>query len=182
MAKRQVFFSFRFLYDVWRAGQIRNMGKVSDDSTFSDNDWETVRGNSSDSIENWIKNQMKMRSCVVVLIGEQTQGRKWINYEIEQAWKTGKGIVGIYIHGLKDKNGKQGQKGKNPFEDFCIDTTFNYIAHHHDPADVNEKNLSKVIKAYDTPYLTSTYVYNFIRDNIAEWIEEAVEIRNNYPK
>ena len=105
MAKRQVFFSFRFLYDAWRVSQIRNMGKISDDSTFSDNDWETVRSNSPDVIKKWIENQMKMRSCVVVLIGEYTQGRKWINYEIEQAWKAGKGIVGIYIHGLKDEAG-----------------------------------------------------------------------------
>ena len=70
MAKRQVFFSFRFLYDAWRVSQIRNMGKISDDSTFSDNDWETLRSASSDVIEKWIKNQMKMRSCVIVLIGE----------------------------------------------------------------------------------------------------------------
>lgn len=181
MAKRQVFFSFRFLYDAWRAGQVRNMGKVSDDSTFSDNDWETVRSNSPDAIEKWIKDQLKMRSCVVVLIGEHTQGRKWINYEIEQAWKAGKGIVGIYVHGLKDKDGEQAQKGKNPFEDFCIDTTFNYIAHRHDPADGNEKNLAKIVKAYDTPYLASSNVYNYIKDNIEAWIEEAIEIRNRYP-
>ena len=130
MAKRQIFFSFRYLYDAWRAAQIRNMGKISNESTFSDNDWEEVRSESSAVIERWIDNQMKMRSCVIVLIGEHTQGRKWINYEIEQAWKTGKGIVGVYIHGLKDKAGKQAQKGKNPLEDFCIDTTLNYIAHH----------------------------------------------------
>ena len=182
MTKRQVFFSFRFLYDAWRAGQIRNMGLVSDDSTFSDNDWETVKSGSSEAIKKWIDSQMKMRSCVVVLIGEHTQGRKWINYEIEQAWKSGKGIVGIYIHGLKDKDGKQAQKGKNPFEDFCIDTTFNYIVHHHDPADKNEKNLAKVVKAHDTPFSTSTYVYDHIKENIADWIEEAIDIRNSYPK
>lgn len=182
MAKRQVFFSFRYLYDAWRAGQVRNMGRVSDDSTFSDNDWEAVRSKSDSSIENWIKDQMNMRSCVVVLIGEHTSGRKWINYEIEQAWKSGKGIVGIYIHGLKDKDGKQAQKGKNPFEDFCIDTTFNYIVHHHDPADKNEKNLAKVVKAHDTPFSTSTYVYDHIKENIADWIEEAIDIRNSYPK
>ncbi len=182
MAKRQVFFSFRFLYDSWRAGQIRNMGKVSGDSTFSDNDWETVRSKSADAIEKWIKDQMKMRSCVVVLIGEHTQGRKWINYEIEQAWKSGKGIVGIYVHGLEDNDGTQAQKGKNPFEDFCIDTTFNYIARHHDPADANEKNLARVLKAYDTPYQTSKYVYDYIKTNIAYWIEEAIDIRNSYPK
>lgn len=125
MTKRQVFFSFRYLYDAWRSSQIRNMGKVSDDSTFSDNDWEEVRSETDDSIKKWINDEMKMRSCVVVLIGEFTQGRKWINYEIEKAWKNGKGIVGIYIHGLKNASGEQANKGKNPFEDFCVDTKLN---------------------------------------------------------
>lgn len=182
MAKRQVFFSFRYLYDAWRASQVRNMGKVSDSSTFSDNDWEEVREKDDDHIKKWINDEMQMRSCVVVLIGEHTQGRKWINFEIEQAWKKGKGIVGIYIHGLKNASGEQASKGKNPFDDFCIDTTFNYVAHHSFPADANEKNLAKVIKAYNPPYQTSTYVYDYINENIEEWIEEAIEIRNNYPK
>lgn len=43
MAKRQVFFSFEFNKDAWRASQVRNMGKVDDSSTFSDNDWEEVK-------------------------------------------------------------------------------------------------------------------------------------------
>lgn len=34
MAKRQVFFSFHYSRDSWRASQVRNMGKVSDSSTF----------------------------------------------------------------------------------------------------------------------------------------------------
>lgn len=182
MAKRQVFFSFRFLFDAWRASQVRNMGKVSDSSTFSDNDWEAVRENDSDEIKEWIDAEMKMRSCVVLLIGEHTQGRKWINYEIKHAWESGKGIVGIYIHGLKNEDGEQASKGKNPFEDFCIDTTFNYIVHHSTPADDNEKNLSKVVKAYDTPYSSSKFVYDYIKEHIADWIEEGIDIRNNYPK
>ena len=182
MAKRQVFFSFRYAYDSWRAAQIRNMGKVSNDSTFSDNDWEEVREKTTDKIEKWIDDQLKMRSCIVVLIGEHTQGRKWINYEIEQAWKKGKGIVGIYIHGLKDASGKQSNKGKNPFEDFCIDTTFNYIAHHSVPTDANEQNLANIIKAYNPPYFSSEYVYDYIRNNIETWIEMAIETRNNYPR
>ena len=65
--KRQVFFSFRFEYDAWRASQIRNMGVFLDDPVFSDNDWEKVRLNSSTAIEKWIKDQMKMRSCVVAI-------------------------------------------------------------------------------------------------------------------
>lgn len=36
--KRQVFFSFHYNRDSWRASQVRNMGKVDGNSTFSDND------------------------------------------------------------------------------------------------------------------------------------------------
>ena len=45
MPNRQVFFSFEYYKDYWRAAQIRNMGKVSIDSTFSDNDcvWRLCR-------------------------------------------------------------------------------------------------------------------------------------------
>ncbi len=43
MAKRQVFFSFQYEPDNWRASMVRNMGKVDNSSSFSDNDWETVR-------------------------------------------------------------------------------------------------------------------------------------------
>lgn len=39
-----------------------------------------------------------MRSCVIVLIGTETASRKWVQYEIKEAWKRGKGIVGIYIN------------------------------------------------------------------------------------
>lgn len=78
--------------------------------------------------------------------------------------------------------GQQCTKGNNPLNNFCIDKTFNYIARHVYPADNNEINLSKVCKAYDTPYSTSEYVYDHIKNNIEEWIEEAVKIRNSYPK
>ena len=44
MAKRQVMFSFEYNKDNWRAGQVRNMGVVSNNSTFSGNEWEEVKG------------------------------------------------------------------------------------------------------------------------------------------
>lgn len=46
-----------------------------------------------------------LRICVnwagtfICLIGEDTHKSKWVNYEIEQAHKLGKSIVGIYKHG-----------------------------------------------------------------------------------
>lgn len=35
----------------------------------------------------------------ICLIGKDTHTRPWVNYEIEQAHKQGKNIVGIYVHG-----------------------------------------------------------------------------------
>lgn len=182
MAKRQVFYSFHFANDCWRAGQVKNMGIVEGNTPVSSNDWEEVKRKGDDSIKRWINDAMNYRSCVIVLIGSETAHRRWCNYEIEHAWKEGKGIVGIYIHGLEDMFGEQSKKGANPFENFCIDKTFNYIANHRIPQDGNELNLSGVCKAYDAPYCTSKYIYEYIKNNIDSWVEEAIQIRNQYPK
>ena len=160
MVKRQVFFSFEYKKDAWRASQVRSMGKVDDSSTFSDNDWEEVKEKEDADIERWIDSQMAKRSCLVVLIGATTSGRKWINYEIKKAYELNKGIVGIYIHGLKDKNGNQTTKGNNPFYNILIGK--------------NKERLSKYIDCYDSPHLTSTNVYNDIKDNIEQLIEDAI--------
>ena len=41
--KRQVFFSFHYKPDNWRASQVREMGTIEGNSAVSDNDWETAR-------------------------------------------------------------------------------------------------------------------------------------------
>ena len=181
MPKRQVFFSFRYAYDAWRASQVRNMGLVTDEPHFSDNSWEEVREKSVDKVHEWIDKEMKYRSCVVLLIGEHTQGRPYINYEIEQAWKQGKGIVGIYVHGLKDQNGRKANKGANPLSMFCIDR-FDGTIHFREPLYSCELFLSSVVKTYDPTSPFSDDTYNYISKNIESWIEEAIQIRNRYPK
>lgn len=161
--KRQVFFSFHYSNDNWRASQVRNMGRVSGESTFSDNEWEEVKLKSDAMIESWIDNQMAKRSCVVVLIGENTAGRKWINYEIKKAIELDKGIVGIYIHNLKDRFGNQNNQGRNPFDDFTISRT--------------GRSLSSYIRCYNSPFYTSKYVYEDIQSNMEELIEYAISHR-----
>jgi len=165
---RKVFFSFHYVLDNWRAGQVRNIGVVEGNAPVSDNDWEEVKKGGDKAIQDWIDNQIKGKSCTVILIGEKTAGRKWIKYEIEKSWNSNKGVVGIYIHNLKDKDGNQSTKGKNPFDDFTI------------TVDGKKKSLSDVVKAYDPPYKTSTYVYDHIKENLEKWVEEAIEIRNKY--
>lgn len=182
MAKRQVFFSFHYSEDVWRTAQVRNMGVVEGQGLFSDNGWEKVRSRSKSEIERWIDKEMDMRSCVVVLIGEQTASRSWVKYEIEQAWKKGKGLVGIYINKIENSQGKQSGKGRNPFDLFYIDKTFNFIAERDKPLDGNEIRLSLVCKTFESTYQTSKCVYEDIKENIESLIEEAISIRKQYPK
>jgi len=124
-----------------------------------------VVGGGDAKIEEWIENQMKGRSCAIVLIGANTANRKWITYEIAKAWNKGMGVLGIYIHNLKDKDEKQCSKGGNPLY---------YVKFKE-----SGKRLSTIAKAYDPPRTTSAGVYSYISDHIAEWIEEAIEIRNN---
>lgn len=159
MAKRQVFFSFHYENDNWRASQVRNMGKVDGSSTFSDNDWEEVKEKTDSKIKEWIDEQLNKRSCLVVLIGEKTANRKWIKHEIKRAYELNKGIVGIYIHKLKNSSGKKGYKGDNPFDYFKIEGV----------------PLSKYVKCFDSSKVTSTDVYNDINDNIEYLIEYAIE-------
>lgn len=166
MAKRQVFFSFEYNKDSWRASQVRNMGKVDSNSTFSDNDWEEVKEKSDAKIKEWIDSQMAKRSCLVVLIGVTTSGRKWINYEICKAYELSKGIVGIYIHNLKDSDGHQTSKGGNPFYQIYI-------------GDGNEP-LSKYVTCFDSTYKSSQYVYDDISENIEKLIEDAIANKDTY--
>ena len=163
MAKR-VFFSFHYDPDNWRAAQVRNMGVFEDDAPVSDNDWETVRKRNDAAIEKWIKEQLNSRSCTVVLVGTNTAGRKWIDFEIKETWNSGKGLVGICIHNLQDKYERQSSKGSNPFSSFNIKGT----------------SLSSIVKVYDPPYSVSTSVYAYIKQNIASWVDDAITIRNKY--
>lgn len=163
---RKVFYSFHFTPDSWRASQVRNIGIVEGNQPVSDNDWEDVKRGGNDAIQKWINNQLHGRSCTIVLIGKNTAGRKWIKYEIEKSWNDGKGVVGIYVHNLKNVNGEQTSKGNNPFDDFTMKR--------------NGKKLSSIVKVYDPPYSDSTDVYDYIKNNLESWVEEAISIRENY--
>lgn len=100
--KRQIFYSFHYNNDVFRVQQIRNIGSLEENKPISANEWETVKKGGEAAIEKWIDDNMKYRSCVVVLIGEETSKRPWVQYEIKKAWKDGKGLLGIHINNLKD--------------------------------------------------------------------------------
>jgi hypothetical protein len=161
---RKVFYSFHFQRDSWRVSQVRGIGAIEENQAAKDNDWETIKKGGDAAIQRWIDGQLDGRSCTVLLIGPETAGRKWINYEIQKTWRDGKGILGIYIHNLKDATGNQTYKGSNPFNNFTLHN--------------GQTNMGSVVKTYDPPFSDSKMVYAHIAANLGAWIEEAIRIRN----
>lgn len=162
--KRQVFYSFYFKNDAWRAGQVRNIGVIEGNKPVSENEWEEVKKKGRANIAKWINDQLKYKSCTIVLIGSETADREWVKYEIKRSWETGKAMFGIYVNKLKDANGKTDIKGKNPFEFVSI----------------NNVKLSNYVRTYDLPYSDSKMNYNYIVNNIEKWVEQAINDRKKY--
>jgi len=168
---RRAFYSFHYKPDNWRASQVRTMGLLEGNKPATDNDWEKIEKGGDKAIQKWIDEQLYGKSVLIVLVGENTAGRKWINYEIKKAWDDGKGVLGVYIHNLKDSEGNQSNKGSNPFEGFNVDAK---------SLDEDAKSLDEIVKTYNPPYKTSTNVHKHIKENLSDWIEKAIEIRNKY--
>lgn len=118
---RRAFYSFHYKPDNWRASQVRNMGVVAGNKPATDNDWEKIKKGGDAAIKKWIDGQLSDKSVAIVLIGSNVAGRKWIKYEIKKAWQDEKGVLGIYIHNLKDNDGNQLTKGNNPFSAYKIE-------------------------------------------------------------
>ena len=161
--KRQTFYSFHFDNDAWRAGQVRNIGATEHDEPVTDNAWEEVKRGGDAAIQRWIDGQMNNRSCVIVLIGSQTANRDWVNYEIKKAWNDKKGILGIYIHGLLNQDGKVSTKGNNPFAYIKL------------PNGLTIASYPQNATAYDPPGTDSKDVYGYIKDHLGGWVEDAIK-------
>lgn len=154
---RRVFFSFHFERDVWRAGQVRNSWVTKDRESAGFWDaaaWEEVKKKSDDEIEKWIANQLIGTSVTVVLIGAETSTRKYVGYEIKQSYNKGNGILGIYIHNIKDSNGKTDTAGPNPLDNWYV-----------------EKDGVKTY--FSSMYPTYDWVLNDGYHNLGKWVEDA---------
>jgi hypothetical protein len=74
------------------------------------------------------------------------------------------GVVGIYIHGLKNFDQETSKKGNNPFD---------YITHGPSKA-----KLSSIVKCYDPAGADSKARYDWISKYLSNAVEEAVKIRS----
>lgn len=163
---RRVFFSFHFKRDHWRVGQVRNswvVGLKGEASPFLDAaSWEEVERKGAAAVKRWIDKEIDGTGVTAILIGSETAGRPYVRYEIEQSLKKGNGLLGIYIHNVKDQNGTTSTRGRNPLDDFTIERT-NWMG------TKTSYRASSIFKTYD-------WVNDNGRQNIASWIEEAAKI------
>lgn len=157
---RRVFFSFHY-DDVWRVNQIRNSWVVPgvEAAGFLDKaEFEKVERQGKRAIESWIDRQLNGTTVTVVLIGQETANRPYVQYEILQSYERGNGLLGINIHNIKDTKGQtQWYSGPNPFGSVEVDGGF-----------WGKTALSNklTIPIYD-------WVHSDGRRNIATWVENA---------
>lgn len=140
------------------------MGVIAGNEPVSPNDWETVKRGGDDAIKRWIAAQMKGRTCAVVLVGAETASRPWVKYEISKAWTDGLGVVGVRIHGLKNRLAQTSFAGSNPFSDFNVRGTL----------------FSQIVTLYEPAGADSQAIYADIHKKLDSLVEAAIKIRALY--
>lgn len=113
MAK-SVFYSFHYERDVNRIQLVRQINALEGQPLLNGQEWEQVRRKGTQAIKDWIQKEMLYKAAVIVLIGRETAGREWVNYEIDKAWADKRPLLGIRIHGLSSF-GVTDAPGANPF-------------------------------------------------------------------
>lgn len=121
---RSIFISFHYQRDIWRVNVVRNhylmKGGYTVAGYWDHSLWEETKRKGDDAIRRLINSGLNGTSVTVVLIGNQTANRRWVKYEIEKSYEWGNGMLGVYIHSIKDKSGVVDRKGQNPFENISV--------------------------------------------------------------
>lgn len=155
---RRTFFSFHHKNDVWRANQVRNSWVTRENNEaagFVDAaEFEKIEREGDAAIKRWIDKQLEGTSVTVVLIGTETSNRPYVKYELEKSYSKGNGMLGIYIHQLKDQGGKTSAKGSNIFGEIGRDSSGNPVY-------------------FSIAYNTYDWVEDDGYNNMGKWIEAA---------
>ena len=102
---RRVFFSFHYDNDINRSMTVRNSWVIpgKEAAGFVDKaEFEKIKRTGKAAVHNWIDNQLNGTSVTVVLIGSDTLNRPFVQYEICESLKKGNGVIGVYIHNIRD--------------------------------------------------------------------------------
>jgi hypothetical protein len=158
---RHVFYSLHYEADRARAELVRSIAGLVPNLEQKPSEWATLKRTGEFAIKRWFEQQLRGRSCTIVLIGAHTAARPLVQYEIKRSWELKLGLLGVHVHALKDAQGKPGEKGPSPFG--------------------SESGLGEaaaLVRVYDPPEADSKLAYRYIADNLSKWVEHAVATRS----
>lgn len=116
---RQVFFSFHYAKDLWRANVVRNSDTVQKADTevgrYDHSLWEEAKAKGDSAIKALIDEGLHGASVTIVLIGSETYRRKWCLYELAESHNASKGLFGVRINHIKDQEQETSTAGPDPF-------------------------------------------------------------------
>ena len=121
---RRAFFSFHYQNDIWRVWNVRNSWVVNDTREaygfFDGSVIEKKKRESDDSLKRFLREGLDNTSVTCILAGQYTHQRRWVRYEIAQSIVKGNGLLSVFIHQLKDKDGYISRKGTNPLDEMGV--------------------------------------------------------------
>jgi hypothetical protein len=162
---RHIFYSLHYAADRSRSELVRNLPGFTPNPEAKPAEWATIQRTGDFAFKRWLEQQLRGRSCTVVLIGAETARRPAIQYEIKRSWELRLGLVGVHVHALRDSKGVQSTKGESPFE-----LPASGLGQH-----------TALVRVYDPPESDSKLAYRFIADNLSHWVEQAVATRLALP-
>jgi hypothetical protein len=157
---RNVFFSFHYQRDISRVNVVRNHGAFKSslqETGYIDHSlWEKSKLQGDAALKRLIDDGLKGSTVTAVLVGAETAGRRWVDYEIEESYKRGNGIIAIYIHQIRTMDEKIDARGDNPLTKWTIQKGGKTVS------------LADLYPAYD--WVTDDGYKNF-----ATWVENAAK-------
>ena len=157
---RHVFYALHHEADHSRIVGLLQSHAVEGNLTPSQAQWAKLKRGGDFATRRWVEEQLKGRSCTVVLIGKDTATQPLVHYAVNRSRQLKMGLLGIHIHGLNDEHGRPGEKGENVF----------------DHPECGLGSISGKIPVFDPPGTDSQMVYRYIVDNIAQWADEAAAL------
>lgn len=133
---------------------LHNPGRIAIAGFWDASLWEEVKRRGDTAIRNMINTALVNTSVTVVLIGNETSTRKYVQYEIQKSYELGKGMLGVHINGIRNERGLADYRGRNPFDELYV--TINGI----------QIPLSRYYPTYD-------WLANQGFNNFATWVENA---------
>lgn len=142
---RHVYFAFHYENDIWRVNQVRKSGLLFGAKSvgFADRSlWEKAKTKGRRALENLILSGLEGTSATIVLIGEKTADRRWVDFEIEESYERNNALIGIRIHHLADQYGYASRRGRVPsFLRKIGAPIYNWEANPHDLGDWVEQTI-----------------------------------------